>query len=54
MYQAPSVRKAFQVLHVIAGTDRGMGISELAKSLGSEVLPQERSFFDWLKETLGG
>lgn len=34
MYQAPSVRKAFQVLHVIAGTDRGMGISELAKSLG--------------------
>jgi molecular chaperone DnaJ len=27
---------------------------QLAKSLGSEVLPQERSFFDWLKETLGG
>jgi molecular chaperone DnaJ len=27
---------------------------QLAKSLGSEVHPQERSFFDWLKETLGG
>jgi len=27
---------------------------KLAKSLGSEVRPQERSFFDWLKETLGG
>ena len=27
---------------------------QLAKSLGSEVRPQERSFFDWLKETLGG
>jgi len=26
----------------------------LAKSLGSEVRPQERSFLDWLKETLGG
>jgi molecular chaperone DnaJ len=26
---------------------------KLAKSLGSEVRPQERSFFDWLKETLG-
>lgn len=27
---------------------------QLAKSLGSEVRPQERSFFDWLKDTLGG
>jgi molecular chaperone DnaJ len=27
---------------------------ELARSLGSEVRPQERSFLDWLKETLGG
>lgn len=26
----------------------------LAKNLGSEVSPQERSFFDWLKDTLGG
>ncbi len=26
----------------------------LAESLGSEVRPQERSFLDWLKETLGG
>ncbi len=27
---------------------------QLAKSLGSEVKPQERSFLDWLKDTLGG
>lgn len=27
---------------------------QLATSLGSEVRPQERSFFDWLKDTLGG
>jgi molecular chaperone DnaJ len=27
---------------------------QLAKSLGSDVRPQERSFIDWLKETLGG
>jgi molecular chaperone DnaJ len=27
---------------------------QLADSLGSEVRPQERSFLDWLKETLGG
>ncbi len=26
----------------------------LAKSLGSEVRPQERGFLEWLKETLGG
>ena len=33
-YQAPAVKKAFEVLQLIASTDRGMGISELAKSLG--------------------
>jgi molecular chaperone DnaJ len=27
---------------------------QLARSLGSEVKPAERSFLDWLKETLGG
>lgn len=27
---------------------------QLAKTLGSEVKPQERSFLDWLKETIGG
>jgi molecular chaperone DnaJ len=27
---------------------------QLAKSLGSEVHPQERSFLDWLKDALGG
>jgi molecular chaperone DnaJ len=27
---------------------------QLANSLGSEVKPQERSFLDWLKDTLGG
>jgi len=27
---------------------------QLAHSLGSEVRPAERSFLDWLKETLGG
>jgi molecular chaperone DnaJ len=27
---------------------------QLAASLGSEVRPQERGFFDWLKDTLGG
>ncbi len=27
---------------------------QLAKSLGSEVHPQERGFLDWLKDTLGG
>ncbi len=27
---------------------------ELAKSLGSEVRPQERGFLEWLKEALGG
>lgn len=32
---------------------RGL-FEQLAKSLGSEVHPQERGFLDWLKETLGG
>jgi molecular chaperone DnaJ len=27
---------------------------QLAKSLGSEVKPQERGFLEWLRETLGG
>lgn len=27
---------------------------QLAETLGSEVRPQERSFFDWLKDTLAG
>jgi molecular chaperone DnaJ len=27
---------------------------ELAKSLGSEVSPQERGILDWLKDALGG
>jgi molecular chaperone DnaJ len=27
---------------------------QLGASLGTEVRPQERSFLDWLKETLGG
>ncbi len=27
---------------------------QLAKSLGSEVHPAERSFIDWLKDALGG
>jgi molecular chaperone DnaJ len=26
---------------------------QLARTMGSEVRPQERSFLDWLKETLG-
>lgn len=33
-YQAPSVKKAFQILRLISDTGRGLGISELAKSLG--------------------
>ena len=27
---------------------------QLAKTMGSDVKPQERSFLDWLKETIGG
>jgi len=33
-YQAPSVKKAFQVLTLISDSERGLGISELAKRLG--------------------
>ena len=33
-YQAPSVKKAFQILTLISDTERGLGISELAKRLG--------------------
>jgi DNA-binding IclR family transcriptional regulator len=33
-YQAPIVKKAFQILRLISDTERGLGISELAKSLG--------------------
>jgi IclR family KDG regulon transcriptional repressor len=33
-YQAPSVKRAFQILRLISRADRGLGISELGKSLG--------------------
>jgi DNA-binding IclR family transcriptional regulator len=33
-YLAPSVKKAFQILKPIANSERGLGINELAKSLG--------------------
>lgn len=33
-YQAPSVRKAFQILALISESDQGLGISELAKRMG--------------------
>ena len=32
-YQAPSVKKAFQILKLISDTDGGLGISDLAKRL---------------------
>ena len=32
-YQAPSVKKAFQILKLISGANRGLGITELANSL---------------------
>ncbi len=35
-------------------TEQRQLFEQLAKSLGSEVRPQERGFLDWLKETLGG
>ena len=35
-------------------SDQRVLFEQLAESLGSEVRPQERSFFDWLKETLAG
>jgi molecular chaperone DnaJ len=34
--------------------DQRQLFEQLAASLGSEARPQERSFLDWLKETLGG
>ena len=37
----------------LSGEQREL-FEQLASSLGSEVHPQERSFLDWLKETLGG
>ena len=37
----------------ISGDQRQL-FEQLASSLGSEVHPQERSFLDWLKGTLGG
>lgn len=37
----------------LSGDQREL-FEQLASSLGSEVHPQERSFLDWLKETLGG
>ena len=33
-YQAPSVKKAFQILKLISESDGGVGISDLSKSLG--------------------
>ncbi|MBN1847218.1 MAG: IclR family transcriptional regulator [Deltaproteobacteria bacterium] len=33
-YQAPAVKKAFQILKLISNTNQGLGISELAKTLG--------------------
>ena len=33
--------------------DQRQVFEQLAKTLGSEVRPQERSFIDWLRETLG-
>ncbi len=35
-------------------TEQRKLFEQLAKSLGSEVHPQERGFLDWLKETIGG
>ena len=33
-YQAPSVKKAFQILKYISDANRGLGVSELSKDLG--------------------
>jgi len=33
-YQAPSVKKAFQILRLISESDQGVGISKIAKRLG--------------------
>lgn len=35
-------------------TEQRQLFEQLAKSLGSEVIPQERSFLDWIKDALGG
>ena len=35
-------------------TEQRQLFEQLAKSMGSEVVPQERGFLDWLKETLSG
>jgi DNA-binding IclR family transcriptional regulator len=32
-YSAPSVKKAFKILHTIADSSNGLGVSELAKQL---------------------
>ena len=32
-YSAPSVKKAFKILHAIADSSTGLGVSELAKRL---------------------
>ncbi len=37
----------------LSGDQRQL-FEDLANSLGSEVRPQERSFLDWIKDTLGG
>jgi DNA-binding IclR family transcriptional regulator len=33
-YQAPTVRKAFQILELVAGSERGLTISDLSRELG--------------------
>lgn len=33
-YQAPSVKRAFEILRLLADTNQGLGVSELAKNLG--------------------
>ena len=33
-YRAPAVKKAFQILKLISDSDRGMSISDLARTLG--------------------
>ena len=34
MYQAPTVKKAFQILELIAGEDKNLTISDLSRELG--------------------
>jgi molecular chaperone DnaJ len=38
----------------ILTTEQRQLFEQLAKSLGTEAHPAERSFLDWLKEALGG